>query len=268
MKFCYLDESGTGDESILVIAGVIVDAQRMHRTKETWADFLAYLSKAIGKKVNEFHCGNFYRGSGSWGKIDGPERAKLISAILSWMDKRKHHITFSAIHKESFNDRKDDFDGISTVWNAAALHCVLGLQKHHQQRSKPKGHTVLIFDRAKGETGFTQLVLDPPVWLHSFYNKSTKQASLDQIIDVPFFADSEHALLIQVADMVSYILRSYAEIETGITTEKYTGEHKRLKGWVDKIIKRSIPQAMRYPAKVRCQAAQRFWDVAPDCLRK
>ena len=32
MKFCYADESGHGAE-ILVVAGVIVDATRMQRTK-------------------------------------------------------------------------------------------------------------------------------------------------------------------------------------------------------------------------------------------
>ncbi len=268
MKFCYLDDSGMGEEPFLVMAGIIVDAQRMHRTKEAWADFLGYLSKAVGKKVKEFHSSNFYRGSGAWSKIDGPERAKLISAILSWIEERKHHITFSAVHKKCFNTRNNNFDGISTAWNMAALHCVLGLQKHDQRQSKNKGHTVIIFDRAKQETGFTKLVLDPPAWIHSFYNKNSKQAPLDQIVDVPFFADSEHALLIQVADMVSYILRTYAEFEEGVATEKYEGEHAYLKKWVDNILTRSIPQAVRYPSRGRRQAAQRFWDVAPACLRK
>ena len=267
MKFCYLDESGMGSEPILVMAGIIVDAQRMHRTKEAWSDFLNYLSSSIGKKVNEFHSGNFYRGSGAWGKIDGAERAKVISAILAWIDQRKHHITFSAIHKESFNNCKGDFDGISTPWNAAAVHCVLGLQKHQQQGGN-KGHTVLVFDKAKGEIGFTKLVLDPPVWTQSFHSKRSVPSPLDQIVDVPFFADSEHALLIQVADTVSYILRSYADLVEGIAAEKYRGEQDRLQGWVGQILKRSIPQAMRYPARARCHAAQRFWDIAPECLRK
>jgi len=30
MKFCYLDESGIGDEPYAVMVGIIVDAQRMH----------------------------------------------------------------------------------------------------------------------------------------------------------------------------------------------------------------------------------------------
>jgi len=49
MKFCYLDESGTGEEPIAVMAGVITDAVRMHVTKSHWAALLNTLS-AIAKR--------------------------------------------------------------------------------------------------------------------------------------------------------------------------------------------------------------------------
>ena len=44
MKVCYCDESGTGDEPIAVLVGVVVDSQRMHVTKEHWGDLLENLS--------------------------------------------------------------------------------------------------------------------------------------------------------------------------------------------------------------------------------
>lgn len=34
MKFCYVDESGTGDEPYAVMVGIVVDTQRMHVTKQ------------------------------------------------------------------------------------------------------------------------------------------------------------------------------------------------------------------------------------------
>ena len=268
MKFCYFDESGMGNEPVLVMAGVIVDAQRMHQTKTVWSDFLESLSQDIGRKVTEFHAGHFYRGSGPWGKIDGPERAQIISAILNWIEKRKHRITFSAIDKGSFSIQKERFIGMPTEWAAAAFHCILGLQKHHKQHDKNKGHTVVVFDRAKGETGLSKLVIDPPEWTCSFYGKDPKEVPLNQIVDVPYFADSEQALLIQVADMISYILRTYAELVQGSRSEEYKGEYDRMKNWVDQIINRAIPQAMRYPPRGRCQAAQNYWNVAPECLRR
>ena len=48
MKFCYCDESGTGDEPIAVMVGIVVDAQRMHLTKADWAELLETLSQLLG----------------------------------------------------------------------------------------------------------------------------------------------------------------------------------------------------------------------------
>jgi len=76
MKVCYIDENGMGEEPLLVMAAVIVDAQRMHHTKAKWADFLNYLSRALGQTVTEFHTRKFYRGKDAWNKIDGSKRAK------------------------------------------------------------------------------------------------------------------------------------------------------------------------------------------------
>ena len=78
MKFCYFDESGMGEEAYLVIAGIIVDSSRMHVTKDDWTDFLAQLSEITGKKVDEFHARDFYRGRGKWHDIDGNTRARII----------------------------------------------------------------------------------------------------------------------------------------------------------------------------------------------
>ena len=36
MKFCYLDETGTGSEPIAIIIGILVDAYRMKPTKKDW----------------------------------------------------------------------------------------------------------------------------------------------------------------------------------------------------------------------------------------
>ena len=37
MNLCYCDESGTGNEAIAVMAGIVVDAGRMHLTK-AWVE--------------------------------------------------------------------------------------------------------------------------------------------------------------------------------------------------------------------------------------
>jgi hypothetical protein len=272
MKFCYFDESGMGDEPYLVVAGIIVDATRMHVTKDAWMDFLAYLSKAARRRVEEFHSREFYRGNGIWRGTDGVKRAQIIEAILTWVESRKHKCVFSGInkgeHKKVLND-DTRLKRFKSAWCAAAMHCILQVQKQHQREAKTKGHSVLIFDReVSEETDLGLLINTPPEWIDTFYDRGKKQTALDQIVDVPFFADSKHILLAQVADLFAYILRTSAEIQDGLFVEKYKNEGNRMQDWSGRISKIALPRSSRYPAKGRCQAAQLFWDLAPVSIRE
>ena len=100
MKICYCDETGTGDEPIAVMVGVIVDSQRMHVTKEHWEELLSTLSKIINKELEEIHTRDFYSGNGIWRGIDGPKRAKVITSILNWFKARKHHLVYTSVFKK------------------------------------------------------------------------------------------------------------------------------------------------------------------------
>lgn len=271
MKFCYFDESGMGDEPYLVVAGIIVDATRMHVTKDAWADFLAYLSKAAGRRVDEFHSREFYRGNGVWHGTDGVRRARIIEAVLKWVENRKHKCVFSGIDKGEYKEKlKGDerLGQFKSMWCAAAMHCTLQIQKRHQSEAKTKGHSVLIFDReVSEETALSEFINTPPKWIDTFYDRGKKQTALDQVVDVPFFADSKHILLAQVADLFAYILRTSAEIQDELLEEKYKGEGKKMEDWTKRIAGIALPRSSRYPAKGRCNAAQLFWDLAPVPIR-
>ena len=65
MKFCYVDESGTGDEPYAVMVGIVVDALRMRSTKADWDRLLAHLQGIVGRPVEEIHTRDFYAGEGS-----------------------------------------------------------------------------------------------------------------------------------------------------------------------------------------------------------
>jgi hypothetical protein len=141
MKFCYLDESGTGDEPYAVMVGVIVDAQRMHLTKIHWQELLQILSDIIGRQVTEIHTRDFYADNNQWRGIDIPQRAAIISAIFEWLQDRKHHITYSAVDKKRFlSDFQNEhqYKDIGSLWRFLALHNVLSIQKHYQKQENNK----------------------------------------------------------------------------------------------------------------------------------
>lgn len=271
MKFCYCDETGTGEEPYAILLGVVVDGSRMHVTKKDWSEFLADLSKTIGKELQELHTRNFYAGNGVWKGMDGPRRAAAIDLFIKWFAKRKHHVVFSAIDKAHFASLKDKGvlpEGVETVWKAMGFHVALAMQKRFQSESKNKGNTVFIFDEeVKEEVKFQKLILSPPEWSDSYYKRGKKQERLDQIVDAPYFADSKNVGLIQVADFLSYFVRRYIEIETGAVPAKYDEEAERIKGWFDAIKSRSIPYQSMYPRSKRCETAEFFWDIAPECIR-
>ena len=112
---------------------------------------------------------------------------------------------------------------------------------------------------------FIKLLLKCPDWADTYYNRDKKQEQLDQIIDVPYFADSRHVGLIQVADFVSFFLRRHIEIKMGIQT-RYDDEAQYIKEWSAISFNQSVPTSAIYPKKDRCQCSDLFYRYAPSCL--
>jgi len=271
VKFCYFDESGMGEEPYLVMAGLVADAARMHITKDDWAELLETLTRAVGSTVREFHTCEFYAGNGIWRDLDGVRRARVIEAILAWVEGRKHNCVFAGIDKAAYSSQRASDPRLGecgSAWCLAALHCVLQVQKQHQCLEGSKGHSVLVFDREiTQEQDLTQLVFRPPEWLHSYYRRDRRQQPFSSIVDVPFFADSKHILLAQVADLFAYVLRTWAELVALRRQERYSGELATMHGWVGRIAAVAYPRSSRYPARGRCSCTQLLYDLAPAPLR-
>lgn len=271
MKFCYVDESGTGDEPYAVMVGIIVDTQRMNLTKKHWKGLLSALSEIVNKPIEEIHTRDFYPGNGPWRELSGDQRSRITTLVFKWLQDRKHNIVFSAVNKSLYrqefkNDKR--YSDIHDLWCFMALHLSLSVQKYHQTEKKNKGHTVLIFDNEETSAcHFERLILNPPAWTHSYYGKTKTQEPFDQIVDAPYFADSKSVGLLQVADFVSYFIRRYVEIKQGAIPEKYKGEKQKMEAWMTFIRSRTISKAMIYPTKARCECAELFWKYGPDCLK-
>lgn len=271
MKFCYIDESGTGDEPFAVMAGVLIDAYRMKPTKDDWIDLLSHLSGIIGKEVKEFHTRDFYAGNSPWRGIKGDERAEVITAIFEWFADRGHHIVYSVIDKAEFTNifSKHAFSAsIGNLWKTLALHIALAIQKNNQRLKNNKGNTLLVFDKhAQDEVNYSELLLAPPDWTDTYYERGKKQAQLNQIIDVPHFVDSAHVGMIQLADCISYFLRRHVEIAEGAVPPRYDGEAEVVAQWVGVALGQSIPSSSIYPKRSRCEAADFFYRLAPASIK-
>ncbi len=277
MQFVYLDESGTGDEPIAVMTGVIADSYRMRLTKFHWNDLLRNLSKIVGRKVDEIHTRDFYSGNSPWRNLRGQQRAEIITAIFDWLIERKHSIVFTAVDKSKFYE---EFPGeifhqdISTLWRFMALHIALALQKCYQGKSRGrnrtlnnKGSCVLIFDNEyREETRFTNILLDAPDWTDTYYDKRPNQEKFSQIIDVPHFVDSKNVGLIQLADFICFFLRKHIELSLELQPPAYHDEVERVDGWTSQILRQCIPKSNIYLKRNRCDCAELFYRYAPSVI--
>jgi Protein of unknown function (DUF3800) len=270
MKFCYLDESGTGAEPYAVMAGVVVDSLRMQVTRADWRSLLQILSEVTRKNVKEFHSRDFYSGRGLWRDMDGNDRSAVISEIFAWLKARKHKIVFCAVDKTKYRasaETDQRLRDIGSLWCVLGVHEILSIQKAHQKEGA-KGYTVIIFDEELNEKDrITDLVINPPGWTDTYYSKTKSEVQLHKIVDVPYFGDSKKVHLLQVADLVAYILRRYAELIDGCMPERYAGEKVKVAAWVEQITKLSHPSATRYMKSGRCQCAELFFSYAPPSIR-
>jgi len=271
MKFAYIDESGKEEDGVSVMAGVIIDAYRVHSARREWLEMLKDMEPLAGRPIPEFHMKDVYRGEKEWRGVHYTKRAEAIYKVLTWLKERRHRVVFSATYKPAFEARATSgcsmLADLQDRWVTQAFHVTLAINKEYRKESHNKGKTLLILDRDGGyERRLAELIVDPPSWSDSYYDKANEEA-LSAIIDTAVFADSLHAPLIQLADAIAFILRRLSTIRDAEGDEKFSGEREVFEGWVELIKPRFQASRYRYPKIGRCPCAQLFWDVAPPSLR-
>jgi hypothetical protein len=279
MQFVYIDESGTGDEPIAVMTGVIADSYRMRPTKAEWNSLLQQLSTIIGRDIDEIHTRDFYSGNSPWRDLNGGQRSQIIDAIFGWLHDRRHSIVYTAVYKEPFyNDLQSNekLSEIGTLWRFMAMHIALSLQKRFQgsartkkdRKINPKGSTVLIFDHEHREQQrYVDMLLAPPDWTDSYYDRLERQEKMSQIIDVPHFVDSKQVGLIQLADFMCFFLRKHIELQMGMVQPAYGDEAEKVGNWTERILSRSIPKSNIFMNRGRCDCSELFYQYAPEVIR-
>ncbi len=271
VNFCYVDESGTGDQPIAVMVGVIVDSLRMHVTKADWESLLGLLGRLTGRQIVELHTADFYAGNGVWRELAAETRVAVFDAVLTWLAERKHHIVYTSVTKAPFIQAVREGaipSEINTPWRFMAFHLALSVQRYSQPEKNNKGHTLLVFDNEERERmRLSEVIATPPVWSDEYYSRAKKQKQLDQIVDVPYWGDSKEVGLLQLADFLVFLLRRYAELEAG-SAARYPEEKERMSRWVERMKERRIDVSHIYPRRQRNPAQDLFYDYAPESIRR
>ncbi len=244
----------------------------MNRAKRDFDEFFSDVQSDLSGDLKELKGSSLYRGNAHWRQLDGGERSEVIERLIRWMADKRHKVTFGAVSKASLDSLRSEYnlDGFqdTSSWGIAAMHVVLTVQKAHQREKKNKGNTLFVFDAATKRDELTQMVIDPPEATGGFYARKKRQQHLDQVIDVPYFVDSKHVGLVQVADLFAYLIRLYAQLKEGKIEEKFDGEVARLDRWISDAQPCLLPDAARWSSRSKDPCTKFLRAAAPQSLLK
>jgi hypothetical protein len=270
MKVCYVNESGnTKEDPCLVMVGVLVDAYRLNRSREEFADIFDEIQSLFEENLRELKGSKMIFGRDRWRKVDPELRKRIAGYLCNWVVDRKHHIALAAIDRHKLkNDKTADVPkACRDEWLVGGLHIALQLQKANQGKDKNKGHTFLIFDDNKAKAdALSDLLWQPPEWTDDFYGKQKKQGRLDQIVDTTFSIKSHHAGLVQVADLFAFIFRRHAEMKDFGQPEEWPGEQALINGYLTTLTEGLLPRSCRWPARQIGGSSRWFNSIAPTSL--
>lgn len=155
MKICYVDESGNqSTDPCLIMVGLLVDALRLHRTREEFGDIFDTVKENFEEDLKELKGSKMLFGRDRWRKIDPAIRKGIAERLCAWLCERKHHVVLAAIDKAKFEKQKSSSlpDFTNDPWLASAVHVALQVQKSNQGKSHNKGLTFLVFDENKANS--------------------------------------------------------------------------------------------------------------------
>lgn len=267
VKLCYVDETGTDGESpAVVMVGLIADSARLHRTQTEFAEAFDQLGDATVRELRELKAADLYAGNGPWRGVDGSKRASIIGDLCKWVCGRKLDIALAALDRDQF--RSNPLDKGLDEWMTAALHIALQVQRAHQGLKKRKGSTFLVFDEHQHHAeSLPNLLFEPPEWSDQYYQRGKKQEPLDQVIDTAFYARSHHVGLVQIADLLAFIFRRYAELHDYGLPPRYADEIDLVDGWVSLVAPRLLATSHRWPKRRRDDVSAWYCTAAPPSLR-
>lgn len=270
MKFCYCDESGHGDgDPCFVAVGIIVDAARLNRTADAFAELFAAIQAHSAEQLREIKASKLLMGRDRWRQVDPEIRKRICESLCQWIIDRKHTLILTAIDRTKFVAVKDDAPAEVQrgYWLAGMTHLALQLQKLHQGEPNNKGRTVLLIDDNKQFADHLAEVLwAPPAWTDTYYQKGRRQEQLDQIVDSAFAVKSHHAGLIQIADLFALVFRRFAELRDYGQAEEWAGERDYVDSLVQKLVARLAPASCRWPRRPACPCTRWYNGLAPSSL--
>ena len=203
MHLLYADESGSSkdpNQNYLVLAGVSVFERQSYWISNELDEIAARFDPANPDEV-ELHGNPMLNGKGIWRRYPKDKRFKAIEDILQVLaDSHISNRIFASVIKKSSISPADP---VETAFEQLSNRFDLYLMRLHRNKDTQRG--IIIFDKSTYESSLQALATNFRTIGHSW-------GVLRNLGEVPLFLDSKASRLIQLADIIAYVIFRYYEV--------------------------------------------------------
>ncbi len=282
MYFCYVDESGhcgtkhDPNQPVEVLVGVVSDATKIHKTNREHTNFLKTLLHQHSIEVTELKSAQIFRGRKEWSSVSPEVRKQVFRDLLKWVNERSCKLVVCPIYSEKYFQLKSSGNHFATKFHypyeAGAMNVLLSLQRLKYGSPNNKGKTVVIFDEeGEHDKRLIKILSDDLSYTDQFTQielpkKKEKHKDVErlcQVIDIPFFSKSEHSQLIQIADLVAYVVSRYIQIKSFGMPQAFTDEFVVIEEFYSGIRNSLVPAAHINPPVKNDPLAEFYQSVRP-----
>jgi hypothetical protein len=220
MHFFYLDETGcTGadlanpQQPIFVLGGISVKDQGWRETTDQIRkEISAFFDGAAPPNV-ELHASDLLAGKGLFAQFDQEARNLLVMKILDVVAQRKHSIQFIGIDKAKLAVAIPGHDHPVVNCNVPYLiafnYLVSYIEKYTKNELGSTVRSMIILDKKDSY----QTDIDSITHYRRF--ETVKKRRVKWIVEFSYPVDSARHPMIQVSDLIIFLVRKFLEVENG-----------------------------------------------------
>lgn len=220
LRYVYLDESGVGNlekDPYLVVAGVIVHADKQLRAIEAWLKSMLEDYIAPEEKKNfAFHAHQIFHGNGLFRKeiYTQEVRYKILSELLEVVEKFDLPVVMGLTNRTGLRNRFSNLDqGKQNVMAQASCATACAVAVERYMRSFTDEVATLVYentDNARKSIRDTHNFLKDPSNTEQFKDTMTEWTDFLPfrcIAETAFFAEKSESSILQIADAVVFTLK-------------------------------------------------------------
>lgn len=270
MHFYYLDEAGCNgrdlsnpESPIFVLGSLIVSDEKWNTTNEKFTEIISDYFQVVPNNF-ELHSEQLLSpdGDGPFAGHERERRNRLANEMLDLIVDKSHHTAYYAIDKNALADKLPPNIEIKAYLDFGAPYLIsfdylLSLFEWYTKDKLGQSARALIILDEKEE--FQDEIRSVVKYQKYEVPKSRR---LKWIVEFSYPISSHSNPMVQLADLISYLIKKYLEIENGYRDE-YSEEVKNIyRDFYSKIHQRLIrKQIKRYDERVRADSYYEFLDA-------